>query len=144
MIVDESAPNSPAGAEDSHNPSLDDGITLADIPQLMEAAQAREQQRSLPRQNQIPYIAELSALELAIVKHSAVLALCRSPLKDQFDLDEILEMVETKKSGFWNKLFKGDKKNVKKKGMFNAVLTAFRMTYDSYPRCLRHSVGASG
>ncbi|KAH9479568.1 Rho-type GTPase-activating protein 1 [Psilocybe cubensis] len=122
MIVDESAPNSPAGGEESTIPKRDEGLTLADIPQLMEVAQAREQQRSLPRESSTPYIAELSALELAIVKHCAVLALTRSPLKDQFDLDEILEMVETKKSGFWNKLFKGDKKNVKKKGVFGIPL----------------------
>jgi len=33
------------------------------------------------------------------------------------DLDEILEMIEVKKQGFWGKLFKGnDKKNIKKKG----------------------------
>ncbi|EDR14675.1 LIM domain-containing protein [Laccaria bicolor S238N-H82] len=123
-IVDESAPNSPAGEEQHQQRGnrLDDGITLADIPQLMEVAQAREQQRSLPRENSIPYIAELSALELAIVKHSAVLALTRSPLKDQFDLEELLEMVEVKKSGFWNKLFKGDKKSVKKKGVFGVPL----------------------
>jgi len=101
---------------------LDDGITLADIPQLMEAAQAREQQRSLPRENAIPYIAELSALELAIVKHATVLALTKSPLKDQIDLDELLEMVEMKKSGFWNKLFKAEKKNIKKKGVFGIPL----------------------
>ncbi|KAF9221327.1 RhoGAP-domain-containing protein [Gyrodon lividus] len=119
-IVDESAPNSPAGGpEDTPLHVPDDGITLADIPQLMEAAQAREQHRSLPRQSTIPHIAELSALELAIVKHCALLALQRSPLKDQIDLDELLELVETKKGGFWNKLFKaGDKKNVKKKGVF--------------------------
>ena len=118
-IIDESMPSSPAaGAEDNPITLLDDGITLADIPQLMEAAQAREQQRSLPRENAIPYIAELSALELAIIKHAAVLALSKSPLKDQIDIDELLEMVETKKSGFWNKLFKADnKKNIKKKGM---------------------------
>jgi hypothetical protein len=84
----------------------------------MEVAQAREQHRSLPREGATPFIAELSALELAIVKHSAVLALMRSPLKDHVELDEILEMIESKKSGFWNKLFKGDKKNVKKKGGF--------------------------
>jgi len=115
-IVDESVPNSPAGGEAPPIPSLDDGITLADIPQIMEVAQAREQQRSLPRQNSIPFIAELNAVEQAIVKHCAVLALTRSPLKDQFDLDELLEMVETKKSGFWKTLFKNDKKNIKKKG----------------------------
>ncbi|KAF8449038.1 hypothetical protein L210DRAFT_1054725 [Boletus edulis BED1] len=119
-IVDDSAPNSPAGgAEEAPLHVPDDGITLADIPQLMEVAQAREQQRSLPRQSTIPHIAELSALELAIVRHCALLALQRSPLKDQMDLDELLELVETKKAGFWNKLFKaGDKKNVKKKGVF--------------------------
>jgi hypothetical protein len=122
MIVDDSVPGSPAGGGEmkqlsSSNSALDDGITLADIPQLMEAAQAREQHRSLPRESQTPYIAELSVLELAIVKHCAVLALHRSPLKDRFDLEEILEMVEIKKGGFWNRLFKGgDKKNVKKKG----------------------------
>ena len=117
MIVDESVPNSPAGGEEPPMHSSDDGITLADIPQIMEVAQAREQQRSLPRQNSIPFIAELNPVELAIVKHCAVLALTRSPLKDQFDLDEILEMVETKKPGFWKTLFKNDKKNIKKKGI---------------------------
>ncbi|KAK7061105.1 Rho-type GTPase activating protein Rga1 [Paramarasmius palmivorus] len=136
MIVDESAPNSPAIGDEggpmglggvninsSGAAVLQDGITLADLPQLMEAAQAREQQRSLPRLNSIPYIAELSALELAIVKHSAVLALARSPLKDQLDVDELLEMVEIKKGGFWKTLFKGDKKNVKKKtGTFGVPL----------------------
>ncbi|KAF8631853.1 hypothetical protein AX15_002123 [Amanita polypyramis BW_CC] len=122
-IIDESMPNSPAtGAEENPMSTLDDGITLADIPQLMEAAQAREQQRSLPRENAIPYIAELSALELAIVKHAAVLALSKSPLKEQIDIDELLEMVETKKSGFWNKIFKADKKNIKKKGVFGIPL----------------------
>jgi hypothetical protein len=123
-IVDESAPNSPAGGpEDAPLHVPDDGITLADIPQLMEAAQAREQHRSLPRQSTIPHVAELSALELVIVKHCALLALQRSPLRDQIDLDELLELVETKKAGFWNKLFKaGDKKNVKKKGTFRLGL----------------------
>jgi hypothetical protein len=135
MIVDESAPNSPAGGDEQQprNPKLDNGITLADIPQLMEVAQAREEQRSLPRENSIPYIAELSALELAIVKHAALLALTRSALRDQFDLDELIEMVETKKSGFWNKLFKaGDKKNVKKKGtlsLFPCFLAVFNLLF---------------
>ncbi|KAG6866566.1 hypothetical protein C0991_002051 [Blastosporella zonata] len=123
MIVDDSAPNSPAeGNPPISNSRLDDGITLADIPQIMEAAQAREQQRSLPRESSIPYIAELSSMELAIVKHAAVLVLTRSPLKDQFDLDELLEMVETKKTGFWKTLFKNDKKNIKKKGVFGVPL----------------------
>ncbi|KAH9893484.1 RhoGAP-domain-containing protein [Cubamyces lactineus] len=125
-IVDESGPSSPAGGngEDGMVGGIEDGITLADIPQLVEAAQAREQRRSLPNQNATPYIAELTPLQLAIVKHCAVLVLQRSPLRDHFDLDEILELVEAKKSSFWNKLFKpgNDKKNVKKKGVFGVPL----------------------
>ena len=120
-IVDEhSAPTSPSQEESPRTipRGNDEGLTLADIPQLMEVEQAREQRRSLPRQGGKPLIAELSPLELAIIKHASVLTLSRSTLKDQFDLDEILDMVEVKKSGFWGKLFKGgaDKKNVKKKG----------------------------
>jgi len=121
MIVDDSAPNSPAiGSDEARDGMMnmppDESITLADIPQLMEAAQAREQQRSLPRLNQIPCIAELSALELAIVKYSAVLVLIKSPLKDMIDIEELLEMVEAKKTGFWKALLgRGDKKNTKKK-----------------------------
>lgn len=119
-IVDESGPSSPAGgaSDDTMVGGIEDGITLADIPQLVEAAQAREQRRSLPSQSSIPYIAELTPLQLAIVKYCAVLVLQRSPLRNEFDLDEILELVEVKKSSFWNKLFKpgSDKKNLKKKG----------------------------
>lgn len=118
MILEDSTPNSPTGGDDNQVTPANDGKTfsLGDIHSIVEAAQAREQRRSLPRETSLPYIAELSALELAIVKHFAVLALMRSPLKDHFDLDELLEMVEPKKSNFWQKLFKGDKKNIKKKG----------------------------
>jgi hypothetical protein len=111
-IVDDVAPALPGDKDDPQSGPRpksvldDDGITLADIPQIAEAAQAREQHRSLPRENSIPYIADLSALELAIVKHAAVLALHRSPLRDQFELEEILELLEVKKSGFFFKLFK--------------------------------------
>ncbi|KAF5388648.1 hypothetical protein D9757_004814 [Collybiopsis confluens] len=129
IVEDQSQPSSPAvGHEDPqgmlHMPPADESITLADIGPLIEAAQAREQQRSLPRLNSIPYIAELSALELVIVKYSAVLVLIRSPLKDQIDLEELLEMVEAKKSGFWKTLLgRGDKKNQKKKtGTFGVPL----------------------
>lgn len=131
MIVDDSAPSSPAVGDEQkgqHMPpsgQRDEGITLADIPQLMEAAQAREQQRSLPRENSIPAIGELNALELAIVKHSALLMLSKSPMRNEFDLDELLEMVEAKKAGFWGKLFKADKKNVKKKGVFRILCNVY-------------------
>ncbi|KAH9004821.1 hypothetical protein EDB86DRAFT_3072286 [Lactarius hatsudake] len=114
-IVDEPTPSSPSSAVPSDGgpfsnvpppgPTLE-GITLADIPQLAEAAQAMEQRRSLPRQSLVPYVAELTPLELAI-----------------WIWTEILEMVEVKKQGFWGKLFKGnDKKNIKKKGLFGVPL----------------------
>jgi hypothetical protein len=92
---------------------------LADIPQLVQVAQARAQHRSLPRESAIPFIAELDALELAIVKHSAAVVLSKSSLKDQMDMDEIFDLLEMKKGGFWNRLFKAGgsgKKDVKKKG----------------------------
>lgn len=102
----------------------DDGITLADIPQLLESEQAKEQRRSLPRMAGKPLLAELTPLELVIIKNFAVLVLQRSPLRDQFEVDDILELIEVKKSTFWNRLFKpgGDKKNVKKKGVFGVPL----------------------
>ncbi|KAF9072305.1 hypothetical protein BDP27DRAFT_1391414 [Rhodocollybia butyracea] len=123
IIDEQSQPGSPAvGSEDQYQqgmlniPPADDSITLADIGPLIEAAQAREQQRSLPRMNSIPYVAELSVLESAIVKYSAVLVLIRSQLREQIDLEELLEMVEAKKTGFWKTLLgRGDKKSQKKK-----------------------------
>ena len=135
-IVDESGPSSPAGgaSDDTMVGGIEDGITLADIPQLVEAAQAREQRRSLPSQSSIPYIAELTPLQLAIVKYCAVLVLQRSPLRNEFDLDEILELVEVKKSSFWNKLFKpgSDKKNLKKKGQLLCLNIVSRSTHRCY------------
>jgi hypothetical protein len=143
MIVEDSGPNSPA--EGNLNPiaAHEEGITLADIPQIMEVAQAREQQRSLPRENLIPYIAELSALELAIVKHCALLALMRSPLKDQLDLDELLELVEVKKTNFFKNFFKGDKKNIKKKGQFHEPCLSHRISTLNHTRRLWCTVGPS-
>ena len=123
-IIEDSAPSPPPIAYDEYPPELqpqgpDDGITLADIPQLVQAAQVRAQHRPLPGQGTIPFIAELGGLELAIVKHSAAVVLSRSRLKDQMDMDEIFELLETKKGGFWNRLFKrgsSAKKDIRKKG----------------------------
>lgn len=113
MIVDDSAPTSPAGGVVDEPPlsavsSGGDAITLADIPQFIEAEE-RKQYRAIPNQIQVPMIAELTPLELMIVKHCALLALYRSPLKNEIDLDEMLEFIEAKKGGFWNKIFKGNK-----------------------------------
>ncbi|KAJ7601147.1 Rho GTPase activation protein [Mycena floridula] len=85
----------------------------------MEAAQSREQHgSSVAGENSIPYIAKLTALELAIVKHSALLVLRRSPLRDKMDSGDLLKLIEVK-SGFWNRLFN---KKDKKKGVFGVPL----------------------
>jgi len=68
----------------------------------------------------VKYFSELSALEYFIVRHIAVLAL-ETLLKDIFNLEELLELIETRKGTIWEKFGKafksgGEKKNVKKKG----------------------------
>jgi hypothetical protein len=152
MIVDDATFTVCAGSQDELQFQVqtgsalrdEDAITLADIPQIVEAVQAREERRSLPRESSIPYIAELSALELAIVKHAAALALHRSPLKDQFDLEEILELIEVKKSGFFQKLFKsGNDKRLKKKGEFHSfIILGLVLIY--YHRCLWRAIRVTG
>ena len=106
----------PPTLPDSHLPYLDanpeegdQAISLADIPQLIESQQYRHSGRKL--------VAELNVVEFTIVKYTALWKLTRSQLKDYIDLDEMLEFLETKKSGFWNKLLmRGGDKKVKKKG----------------------------
>jgi hypothetical protein len=63
------------------------------------------------------HIAELTQQELLLVKYAALLIIAKSPLGDPQMVEEMIEWLEAKKGGFWNKLFnKTDKKNVKKKG----------------------------
>lgn len=95
------------------DPNAEDGITLADIPQFIEATQ----NRSLPSAHGRPHIAELPPHELLLVKYAALLIIAKSPLGDPALVEEMIEFLEAKKGGFWNKLFnKGDKKSMKKKG----------------------------
>lgn len=106
----------------------EDGITLADLHQLVEAEQAREQHRPLPgRAGQTQLLSELSALEYLIVKHAAAITLASDihPYREFAQLDELLDIIDVKKNNFWGKLFKGSgekKKDVKKKGVFGVPL----------------------
>jgi hypothetical protein len=117
-IVDEHGPDSALIAGDAID---SEGITLADLPGVMEAERAREQ-RGLPSAPppHVKFLSELSALEFFIVKHVAALELASEPqLKDAAPLEELLELIDSRKNTFWGKLFKGggnDRKNVKKKG----------------------------
>ena len=109
------APGQPASQDyqlpyhDANHDEADPAFSLADIPQLIESQQYRNSGRKL--------VAELSAFEFTVLKYTALWKLTRSQLKDYIDLDEMLEFLETKKSGFWNKLLsRGGDKKVKKKG----------------------------
>ena len=99
---------------------------LADILQLAEAAQATKQRASTPPQKLAPYVAELTPLELAIVRHAAVAMLYRSPLRDEMVLNQVLETFEVKRQGFWEKLFKGGNDR-KKKGASTYRLACCRV-----------------
>lgn len=103
---------------------VEEGLTLGDIPQLLEAEQAREQRRSLYHEGGRS-LSELSALELFIVKHMAVMMLQQSALKDLVPMDDLIDFIEMRKNTFWGKLFKtgkDKKKNVEKKGVFGIPL----------------------
>ncbi|GAB1518359.1 Rho-type GTPase activating protein Rga1 [Rhizoctonia solani] len=119
-IVDDSLV-SPVGDDHQYERTESgEGLTLGDIPQLVEA----EQRRSLPRQGSRRMIAELGPLEQLVVKHAAVQSLLRTPIRDAIDMDELGELLELKKNTFWGKLFKGgkDKQGIKKKGIFGVPL----------------------
>ena len=61
------------------------------------------------------YFSELSALEYFIVRHVAVLSM--EPLLDgHFNLEELLDLIETRKPTFWGKFGKAFGKNDKAKG----------------------------
>ncbi|CEQ42436.1 SPOSA6832_04235 [Sporobolomyces salmonicolor] len=101
----------------------EEGITLADLPKVMEAEQKRaEQRRYFPNK----LLSELSALEYFIVKHVAAVLLASetSALRDVAPLDDLLEIIDARKNTFWGKLFKGgtEKKSIKKKGVFGIPL----------------------
>ena len=71
------------------------------------------------------YFSELSALEYFIVRHVAVIAM-QPMLEGHFTMEELLNLIETRKPTFWNKMgkaFKNDAaKGRKKKGVFGVPL----------------------
>ncbi|EAS37005.3 rho-GTPase-activating protein [Coccidioides immitis RS] len=98
-------------------------------PKIKQGHQ-RELSNAEDRQGQQPpkhtkYFSELSALEYFIVRHVAVLSM--QPLVEgHFNLEELLELIETRKPTIWNifgKAFKNDsRKGGKKKGVFGVNL----------------------
>ncbi|GHJ88507.1 hypothetical protein NliqN6_4909 [Naganishia liquefaciens] len=129
-IVNED-PKDGAGTEEANPPVHDDspfehedGVTLADIPAIVEAEQARLSRRNTTLGDGRPLISELAPLDALIVKHFALLALIKSSLAPYIDLEDMLELVEVRKNQWWNKIFKGskDKKDIKRKGVFGVPL----------------------
>ena len=83
-------------------------------------AMAPDGQQHRPRK----YFSELSALEYFIVRHIAVLSM-EPLLEGHFNQQELLDLIETKRSTFWDRFgraFKNDKAANKKKGIFGKSL----------------------
>jgi hypothetical protein len=85
------------------------GVTLADIPALVEAEQAKLEHRPPPVSEGRPLMSELSALDATIVKHFALIALTKSSIAHYIDMEELFELVEIRKNQWWNKIFKPGK-----------------------------------
>ncbi|KAJ5917193.1 hypothetical protein N7466_010747 [Penicillium verhagenii] len=70
------------------------------------------------------YFSELTALEYFIVRHVAVLSM-EPLLEGQFNMEELLSLIESRKPTVWNifgRAFKDNKKAGKKKGVFGVSL----------------------
>ncbi|KAF9123284.1 hypothetical protein BGW39_009131 [Mortierella sp. 14UC] len=100
--------------EEIDGPSPDAPATLSDLTERLRISTAVNRQ----------YLNELSALELFIVKHLAVLTL--APIvSEYFTLEELLDLIGQRKQTLWGRLVKGlknDKKKPKVEGTFNVPL----------------------
>lgn len=92
-----------------HMMQEDDAITLGDIPLLADQS---IRHRGLPSR---PLLANLNHLQSLILKHFALLQLQKSGLGHLIDLDDVLELMDVRKSQWWNKIFKGNTKEKQKK-----------------------------
>ena len=115
MIINENAPLDNDLANSLSLPSIsqeDDAITLGDIPLL-----ADQTMRDRPLRDGRPLMSLLNPVQSLIVKHFALLQLQKTPIGHMVELDEVLELLDTRKNQWWNKIFKGpNKKDAKKKG----------------------------
>lgn len=119
VLVQEDGARTPPLPSDSTN----EGITLADIPMILQAEHDREQR--VPGEAARRPLSSLSSEELLVLKYVALVQLQRSALGDQLRMDELLELLEVRKSTFWGKfLFKGgkDRRDVRRKGVFGVSL----------------------
>jgi hypothetical protein len=103
---------------DMHSLGNEAAITLDDIPQI--AARTGDYQRGI-------FFSDLSALQYLVVRHIAVVKI-EPHLKDVFTMEELLDMIESKKASLWDKFvtsFKqGNKNRVKEMGTFGVPFEA--------------------
>ena len=116
LIINENGPEMPTEGVSSLAPPAisheEEGISLRDIPLL--ADQTNREYISGEGQ---PLLSSLNQLQSLILKHFALLQLQKSGIGHLIELDEVLELLEVRKSQWWNKIFKGpNKKDQKKKG----------------------------
>lgn len=112
MIVNENNDLPPEIVEQMQTHHLmqeDDALTLGDIPLLADQSMRH---RSPPSK---PLLANLNHLQSLILKHFALLSLQKSGLGHLIELDEVLELMDMRKSQWWNKIFKGNAKDKQKK-----------------------------
>ncbi|KAF9107583.1 hypothetical protein BGX29_005942 [Mortierella sp. GBA35] len=137
----------PEEEEDNDGPSPDAPATLSDLTERLRISTAINASpvpslrsgrpghghvslhgstaaASASRHPKRQYLNELSALELFIVKHLAVLTL--APIvSEYFTLEELLDLIGQRKQTLWGRLVKGlktDKKKPKVEGTFNVPL----------------------
>jgi hypothetical protein len=108
-----------------------ESLKLADIQSLLEAEQARDRRSSLLSSGSSGdrmYLSDLDPLDSTIVKHAALWLLNHSELKDKFDADDILEGIEIRKGGLWNKFFRGERRT-KRKGQCCIFVTVLPLKF---------------
>ena len=127
-IVDEQSPVVSPSSDPGHGgvPAHGhaDGLTLADLSQLMEVEQAREQHRARSGSSLKPLVCELPPFHAFIAKHVALVLIERSAMREHCP-ENLSDLIEGKKNTFWGKLFKGTNEKEKKKkqaGVFGVPL----------------------
>ena len=78
----------------------DEGITLADIPMILQAEQVREQREQTSSTSSRRPISSLSAEELQVFKYVALLRVQKSSLLEIVDLDDALDLIVRRKNTF--------------------------------------------
>lgn len=122
-MADENSPVQPSPREAL--PSLviprteeDDALTLSDIPML-----ASRSNHPRSPMDSLPLMGELSPLESLIVRHYALIQVQKTGIGHLVDFDEVIELLDSRKNQWWNKIFKNNaKQNQKRKGIFGVPI----------------------